>query len=74
MNLVIFLTYIKKTKLMKSEQFVEALVQEFKTRDEESEFEMLANIKATVRNIYEKHASKSCIIFFFNLPKFDEIS
>ena len=39
----------QKTKLMKIEQLAEALGQEIKTRDEESESEILANIKATVK-------------------------
>ena len=35
----------QKTKLMKTEQLAEALGQEIKTRDEESESEILSNIK-----------------------------
>ena len=42
---------------MKTEQLAEALGQEFKASNEESESEMLANIKATVKKIYEKQAS-----------------
>ena len=49
---------------MKTEQLAEALGQEFKTRDKESESEILSNIKATVKKIYENQASKSCIIVF----------
>ena len=47
-----FLGVHQKTKLMKTVQLAEALGQEFKTRNEESESEMLANIKATVKKIY----------------------
>ena len=54
----------QKSKLMKTEQLAEAFGQEFKTKDKESESEILANLKAIVKKIYENQVSKSCIIVF----------
>ena len=56
-NLIIFLTCIKKLNLWKLSSLPKLFGQEFKASDEESESEMLANIKATVKKIYEKQAS-----------------